>query len=83
MMEMVRPTTSPDIVRWCTVTSSLPRHRFQINKMRMAKLVVLMPPPVEPGDAPMNMRRRRRRRDGFVRLPISTVLNPAVLGVTD
>jgi hypothetical protein len=42
-----------------------------------------MPPPVEPGEAPMNIRTIRSKRVALVRSPISTVLNPQVLGVTD
>jgi hypothetical protein len=51
--------------------------------MRRVALVVFTPPPVEPGEAPMNIRTSMRRRVAFVREPISTVLKPAVLGVTD
>jgi hypothetical protein len=49
---------------------------------RRAALVVFTPPPVEPGEAPMNMRMSIRRSVAFVSAPISTVLKPAVLGVT-
>ncbi len=47
------------------------------------KLVVLIPPPVEPGEAPMNMRMIMTRIVGLVSWPMSTVLNPAVRGVID
>ncbi|OIP90054.1 MAG: hypothetical protein AUK26_10315 [Syntrophaceae bacterium CG2_30_58_14] len=57
--------------------------RFQIIRGSSAKLVVLIPPPVEPGDAPMNMRMIMTRTVGLVSRPMSTVLNPAVRGVID
>ena len=46
------------------------------------KVEVLIPPPVPPGDAPTNMSRMNRKRVGWVRVAISTVLKPAVRVVT-
>ena len=46
-------------------------------------VVVLSPPPVPPGDAPMNIKIIVRKLDASLIDAISTVLNPAVLGVTD
>jgi hypothetical protein len=83
MMEMVRLMISLGIVRLKIFTSSLPFNRFQIINKRRAALVVLIPPPVEPGEAPMNMRTMRRRSVALVKSPISTVLKPQVLGVMD
>jgi hypothetical protein len=83
MMEIVRLTISRGIVRLKILTSSFPFRRFQIIRMRRAALVVFTPPPVEPGEAPMNIRTIRNRTVAFVRSPISTVLKPQVLGVMD
>jgi len=83
MIEMDRLTISLGTVRLKILTSRPPFKRFHSNMMRMAALVVFTPPPVEPGEAPMNISTRIRRRVAFVKDPISTVLNPAVRGVTD
>ena len=48
-----------------------------------AKVHVLMPPPVDPGEAQINIRNIIKISDGTVNCPISRVLNPAVLAVTD
>ena len=48
-----------------------------------AKVVVLIPPPQDAGEAPMNIRMIRKKRDAFDSDPISTVLNPAVRAVID
>jgi hypothetical protein len=50
---------------------------------RHAKVVVLIPPPHEPGEAPMNINRIRTKRVSLAIFPIDRVLNPAVLAVTD
>ena len=55
----------------------------QHQEKRRAVLVVLTPPPVEPGEAPMNMKMRIIRMVSLARAPMSTVLNPAVRGTTD
>jgi hypothetical protein len=52
-------------------------------RQRRAVLVVFMPPPVDPGDAPINMSIIVKRMVSLVRCPMSMVLNPAVLGVMD
>ena len=46
-------------------------------------VVVLMPPPHEPGEAPINMKRIRINRVSLAMFPMDNVLNPAVLAVTD
>ena len=46
-------------------------------------VVVLIPPPVDPGDAPMNIRNIIKNITGCPKLLKSTVLNPAVRQVTD
>jgi hypothetical protein len=49
----------------------------------MAKLVVFIPPPVEPGEAPMIIRKTEIRIPMLVKLTWLTGSNPAVLVVTD
>ncbi len=44
---------------------------------------VFMPPPVEPGEAPINIRIMRKKSVGLARFCIGTVLKPAVRAVTD
>jgi hypothetical protein len=51
--------------------------------MRIKKVVVLIPPPVDPGDAPINIRILIIKSVIGLREPVATVLNPAVLVVTD
>ena len=43
-----------------------------------AKVLVLMPPPVEELDAPMNIKMVRRNSMGVPMAPMSTVLKPLV-----
>ncbi len=43
----------------------------------------MTPPPVEPGDAPMNISRKMIKMDGKARVFMLMVLKPAVLAVTD
>jgi len=45
-------------------------------------VVVLTPPPVDPGDAPINMRTMRRSAEFAPKAARSMVLKPAVLAVT-
>ena len=51
--------------------------------IKIVKVVVLIPPPVEPGDAPMNIRMMMKNCVACRSEAISSVLAPAVLGVTD
>ena len=83
MIESVRFRSSRGIVRLNTCTSSRPRRRLHISRNRIPALVVLTPPPVEPGDAPTNIRRIIIRMVSLVSSPMSTVLKPAVRGVID
>ena len=81
MIEIVRCRSSLGMVRLKTFTSSRPLRRLHmIRKSRLA-LVVLTPPPVEPGEAPMNIRVIIIRRVSLESIPMSTVLKPAVRGV--
>ncbi len=50
---------------------------------RTAKVVVFIPPPVDPGEAPTNIRKTMNIKEGTAIFPIGKVLNPAVLAVTD
>jgi hypothetical protein len=83
IMETVLLTVSRGIVLVKMLTSSLPLSLFQSMRKRRAVLVVFIPPPAEPGEAPMNMRIIIKRMVSLVSCPISTVLKPAVLGVID
>jgi len=65
------------------LTSARPKKRFQAMKKRIVRLVVLTPPPQEPGEAPMNMRITKINRVALLSCQKFTVLNPAVLAVTD
>ena len=47
------------------------------------KVVVLIPPPVEPGEAPINIRNIMKISTGWPRCEKSTELKPAVRQVTD
>ena len=50
--------------------------------MMTKKVVVLIPPPVEPGEAPMKMMIMKMRREGMERASKSTILKPAVRPAT-
>ncbi len=49
----------------------------------IANVVVFTPPPVPPGEAPMNMSRNTMNRLAGAIAPMSIVLNPAVRAETD
>ena len=51
--------------------------------MAMANVLVFIPPPVDPGDAPTHIKKMTVRIVGKVSTALSTELNPAVLVVTD
>ena len=61
----------------------LPLRAFNAPVVTTANVVVLIPPPVPPGDAPINISMVRKNRENCVRLPVGRVLNPAVLAVID
>ncbi len=83
MIKMVRVRRSLGMVLLKMFTSSFPFKRFHIIRKRREALVVLTPPPVEPGEAPINIRIIVKRIVSLARRPISTVLKPAVRGTTD
>lgn len=53
-----------------------------ILRTAIAKELVLIPPPVELGEAPTYIRKIKIKMVGMVNAAVSTVLNPAVLVVT-
>lgn len=65
------------------VTSLLPLMELKPPAVTATKVVVFMPPPVPPGDAPMNIRRVRKKTVAGFNLPMFIVLKPAVRAVTD
>src|SRR4030042_4266046 len=64
-------------------TPSFPAKENQVYKISKPKVVVLIPPPVELGEAPINIRIIIKKRVAFCMLPMSMVLKPAVRAVTD
>lgn len=83
MIEMERETVSWGMVRLNTCTRSLPLYRLTARETSVARLVVFIPPPHEPGEAPMNMRIMRMKHVALLRLTMGMVLNPAVRLVID
>lgn len=58
--------------------SVIPDHRLTTS---IKIVVVLIPPAVEPGEPPININTQVSNFDAEVRLPVSTLLKPAVLAV--
>ncbi len=83
IMETERATVSWGMVRLNRFACSLPLYRLNARENSMARLVVLIPPPHEPGEAPMNMRMVRMKRVALLRPIMGMVWNPAVRLVTD
>jgi len=54
-----------------------------IKARRTTNVVTLIPPAVEPGQAPINIRIITKNNVALVSIPVSVVLKPAVLEVTD
>ena len=50
--------------------------------IRTKNVVVLIPPPVDPGDAPINISTQSTNSPALVKLPMGYVENPAVLADT-
>lgn len=61
----------------------LPLTKSTICKALTANVLVLIPPPVEFGEAPIHMSRKEKNTIGTPIFAISRVLNPAVLEVTE
>ena len=83
MMEMERATLSWGMVRLKRLARSRPLYRLKASENRIARFVVLIPPPHEPGEAPTNMRMMRMKRVALLRSINGSVLKPAVRLVTD
>ena len=60
----------------------LPLTKLKMLNTAMARVVVLIPPPVDFGEAPTHIRKNSKRVVGKRSEAVSTVLNPAVRGVT-
>ena len=75
-------TVVEDISRLYTSSRDLPLTTFDILRTAIAKELVLIPPPVELGDAPTHIRKIKINIVGILNSPVSTVLKPAVLVVT-
>ena len=75
-------TTSEDTKRLNSSNLSLPRNAAQNAPNWIEKLVVFIPPPQEVGEAPMNIKMNTNMSVALVKRPVSSVLKPAVLGVT-
>lgn len=58
-----------------------PFAKLKIFNIAMAKVLVLIPPPVDCGEAPIHIKRKTIIKVGKAILAVSMVLNPAVLGV--
>ena len=55
---------------------------FDLRNKKITPIVfVLTPPPVEPGEAPINIREIKRSREAKLNVFKFMVLNPAVRGV--
>src|SRR2546428_13086503 len=95
---MVKPVTSPNaradstsalwtiswgIRRWNIMTSARPFNVAQIAAQMIPKVVVLIPPPGPPAEAPMIISRKRKNTVGAPTAPPTEVVNPALLAETD
>ncbi len=58
-----------------------PFAKLKMFKVAMANVLVLMPPPVDTGEAPIHIKRKVIMMVGKVRAAMSTELKPAVRGV--
>ncbi|MNH26162.1 hypothetical protein D3C79_861950 [compost metagenome] len=70
------------ILRLNRTTSSFPLICDHIVATKTAKVVILIPPAVDPDPAPINIKRIIKNNVECVKSPIASVLEPAVLGVT-
>ena len=60
---------------------SFPLAKLKIFNVAMAKVLVLIPPPVDAGEAPIHMSRKVIMMVGKLNAVMSTELKPAVRGV--
>jgi hypothetical protein len=80
---MALPTVAGASVRWKILVVSSPRKRERLMANRTPRVFTLMPPPVEPEAAPINIKKMLNKRVTLAILLKSRVLKPAVLVVTD
>src|SRR5690554_3768538 len=78
-----RLTDSEDILLVPISICFLLRAIAKILSVANANVEVLIPPPVDAGEAPTHIKKIINKTPGIVKLFISTVLNPAVLEVMD
>jgi hypothetical protein len=76
-------TVVPEISLLNTSRRDFPLAILKMLRIAIAKVLVLMPPPVEPGDAPIHMSKITINVVGMFNDDVSTVLKPAVLEVTE
>ena len=76
-------TVVEDISRLYTSMRVFPLATLIMLSMAIAKELVLIPPPVEPGEAPIHIKKITIKTVGMLNNEVSTVLKPAVLVVTD
>lgn len=72
-----------DISRLYISKRDFPLTTLRILSTAIAKELVLIPPPVEPGEAPIHIKNIKIKTVGMLSAEVSTVLKPAVLVVTD
>jgi hypothetical protein len=77
------PTDADVSVRRKILVVSSPRKRERLRAKRTPRVFTLMPPPVEPEAAPINIKKMLNKRVTLAILLKSRVLKPAVLVVTD
>ena len=65
------------------VTPLLPLRELNPPAVTATKVVVFIPPPVPPGDAPINIKKARKKMVATFKLAVLIVLKPAVLAVID
>ena len=83
IMGIVLSVLSGFTVRLKKLTSPLEGNLEIRFLKKIATVVVFIPPAVEPGDPPINIRLIRTKRVAWERLAMGIVLKPAVLLVTD
>ena len=76
-------TVVEDISRLYTSNRDFPLATFKMLSSAIAKELVLIPPPVEPGEAPTHIKKITINTVGMLNAAVSIVLKPAVLVVTE
>ena len=82
-MVIARKIVLSGICECSILTRCLPRTVLMAETKRMKKVVVLIPPPVEAGEAPINIRMISSSKVGLSTWPKSTELNPEVREAAD